>query len=811
MTDTADTVRTSALVAAAAGIVVLPATPDGSKTPRTQGWRGYQLTPPTDTELEEWFVNADQEGMGFICGEVSGGLEMTEFEDEATHAAFIAFAQESGLGDIVDRIRAGYEERTPGGGTHWFYRIPGHVRGNTKLASKPCPGAPTCTKHIAGKPHVLIETRGEGGWVVTAPSAGPTHESGLPYVLVSGGPSTIVELTEDERDELWALARTFDRMPVRAAAPERPQQPQEPSGGRPGDVYNARAAWGEVLEAHGWRFLFQHGDLSYWRRPGKQRGVSATTGRRNPADPSSDLLWVFTTSTEFEAEVGYSKWRAYAVLNHGGDHAAAASALRSLGYYTPRETPAATSSPPPAAPMGAYVDEETGQLLDESGAPVEEPSRSSWAPHDLARYLDPDAPGEPPPSVGFRDDGQALFYAGRTNALFGESGSMKSFIMVHVVAQTIAVGQNAAVIDFESTGDVWVSRLRAMGVGADELLEHFTYVRPADPLGELERSDVDLMLAAYRPAVVVLDGMTDAIGLHGFEMNSNKDVAAFDRLVLRYIADQGPALVTIDHVGRNPEGRNGHAIGAQHKRAAVTGVSYEVRAIAKFGRGRQGHAILRATKDRPGYIDGLGPGEVASFYFSANEDGTAIEVRVEAPEGASGAAGEWLPTVLMGRVSEYVEANPGASQRTIIDGVSGKQSSVVQAIQALVTYGFIRQETGSRNAKTHFSERPYREGDDLNNNVNNDRVPLSPERGPDTVSDRVPPPSPPRRGDGTRSPVRGRQSRASVSRDTVRPPNRPSAPNACVGCGGPVLPGHVRCDACVSEAFDREASGEVGE
>lgn len=806
MTETSERIRDAALEADASGIVVLPASPDGSKTPGVvRGkWRQYQQRRPTDDEMRAWFVDHDQDGMGFICGAVSGGLEMLEFEDEATHAAFIAMAHESGLGEIIQRIVDGYSEQTPGGGTHWFYRLPGTVSGNTKLASKPCPGEPTCGKHIAGKPHVLIETRGEGGWVVTAPSGGRTHESGLPYVLVSGGPFTIAELADDEHSELWALARTFDRMPQREVeSTVRGSRTVETlSGERPGDVYNARADWREVLEPHGWTFLFHHGELSYWRRPGKQRGVSATTGRRNPADPTSDLLWVFSTSTEFEAEAGYSKWRAYAVLNHGGDFAGAAQALRGLGYYTPHQA-AQDAHHAALPPVG--VDVSTGEVQDGE----EPPARSSWAPHDLERYMDPDAPGDPPPSVGFRDDGQALFYPARTNSLFGESGSMKSFIAGYAVVQTIMVGEAAVVVDFESTGGVWIARLRAMGATDEALRAHFAYIRPSDPLGPLERTDLDLTLAAYQPSLVVLDGMTDAVGLHGLEVNSNKDIATFDRLVLKHIADQGPALVTIDHVGRNPENRNGHAIGAQHKRAAVTGVSYEVRAIAKFGRGRTGHAVIRATKDRPGYIDALGPGEVASFHFTANEDGTQIDVRVEAPEGTSAPDGGWLPTVLMGRVSEYVEQNPGASLRGIVEAIRGKRIGVIEAIKKLVTYGFIRTEDGARNSTLHFSVRPYRDGDPLHNTSTDDRFPPFPDRFRETVSDRFPPPFPPRRGE--RGTVAGPEehSEASVSRETV---SGATKPKTCTDCGTVIAGGRARCEDCTrsrAQSFDDELQGRA--
>src|SRR5437764_1472974 len=64
---------------------------------------------------------------------------------------------------------------------------------------------------------VLIETRGEGGYAVEAPSFGSVHPSGRPYVQERGGPDTIATITPEEHDSLWELARSFDEMPRKAA------------------------------------------------------------------------------------------------------------------------------------------------------------------------------------------------------------------------------------------------------------------------------------------------------------------------------------------------------------------------------------------------------------------------------------------------------------------------------------------------------------------------------------------------------------------------------------------------------------------
>lgn len=94
--------------------------------------------------------------------------------------------------------------------------------------------------------------------------------------------------------------------------------------------YEDRVDWPEILVPHGWTFCFERGAVGYWCRPGKERrdGFSATTGR----DPARSRLWVFSDATPFEPNRPYNKFEAYALLNHGGDHAAAGRDLRRQGF-----------------------------------------------------------------------------------------------------------------------------------------------------------------------------------------------------------------------------------------------------------------------------------------------------------------------------------------------------------------------------------------------------------------------------------------------------------------------------------------------
>jgi hypothetical protein len=309
----------TALVACGVGISVVPIPPDGSKRPACR-WRTYQRRRATLRELARWFRHTRQ-GLAFVTGAISGGLEVLDFDTREIYQAWSKRVREAGLAPLHARLTQGYLEATPQG-IHLLYRCPALIEGNQKLARMPVE-RPQRWK-------TLIETRGEGGLAVVAPSCGGVHPSGQPYVLLRGGVGTIRTITPAERQALFAVARSFDASP-----PPPPFRP-EPTGwsasarlgnqidsARPGDRYNQEASWEEVLVPHGWRLLSTHDGEGYWQRPGKDGpGISATTNYQG-----SDRLYVFSTSTVFEAGRAYSKFAAYTFLEHQGDFSAAARSL----------------------------------------------------------------------------------------------------------------------------------------------------------------------------------------------------------------------------------------------------------------------------------------------------------------------------------------------------------------------------------------------------------------------------------------------------------------------------------------------------
>jgi putative DNA primase/helicase len=318
----------------AAGVSVIPIMANQTKRPAVQ-WSPYIAAAPTLDNVHEWWGNGKPWGLALICGAVSGNLEMTELEGRATSGEQLTEIQnrmdEAGVGHVWDLLTGpdGYSEMSPSGGIHLLYRIRDHeVPGNTKIAANE-------------EGLVLAETRGHGGYVICAPTTGVCHPSGEPWVIVQGNYGILPVITWEERNGLHeALALALDQRPdppSRSLSVPPPPSPTNlpvlaPSGLlSPADHWEQNTDWNDILGPHGWQLESRGpGNERTWTRPGKDRrdGMSATTGRAN----DRDRFYCFSTSTIFEAEVPYTKFGVFTLLNFNGDHHAAAQELVRRGF-----------------------------------------------------------------------------------------------------------------------------------------------------------------------------------------------------------------------------------------------------------------------------------------------------------------------------------------------------------------------------------------------------------------------------------------------------------------------------------------------
>jgi hypothetical protein len=290
------------------------------KRPAMGKWEKYQTQRPTEDELATLFHESKGTlGWAVICGPVSGGLEVLDFDDPDTYEKWHALVtDEKLLPEDLPIIK------TPKG---WHIYLKRQEPGrNRRLALRP----------IATGKKVLVETRGDGGYVVTAgspPFCHPDKKVGWEQVggtdIEKWGKVKVVD--DPTYQALIAYAVGFNEDPgLKIPESKHRSPPRQHGETRPGDEFNQRARWIDILGPHGWVPCKQQGDVQFWTRPGKKKGISASTGFCGNGE--KDNLFVFSSSTNLEMGRSIDKFGAHVQLNHGGDFAAAAKELGEQGY-----------------------------------------------------------------------------------------------------------------------------------------------------------------------------------------------------------------------------------------------------------------------------------------------------------------------------------------------------------------------------------------------------------------------------------------------------------------------------------------------
>lgn len=355
---------------------------------------------------------------------------------------------------------------------------------------------------------------------------------------------------------------------------------------------------------------------------------------------------------------------------------------------------------------GAAPDDYTG-ILFEAMADLEDVANeattrletTTWEPLPLddvlaGRELDQ------APTLMPRTDGHCLIYTGAVHALSGEPGSGKTWIALHAAKHELEQGNRVTVVDFEDRASRVIGRLLGIGAKPDHIRGQFAYIRPHRPLDDTAKAQ--LTQAITGSTLVILDGVTEAMSLHGLDLSSNPDVATFYTLLPRWIADHGPAVILIDHVVKDTDKQGRWAIGGQHKLAGLDGVAYLVKTVEPFGRGKKGIARIIIAKDRAGFVEEHALGRTAAEFHLDATNPYILYAALDAPAAMPlGDDGHLRPIVLMGRVATFLTLHPGATRNAILEGVHGKAHYVRQAIDCLIQEGYVEIEKGPNRAQFH--------------------------------------------------------------------------------------------------------------
>ena len=183
---------------------------DGQKKPALALWKKYQQEKPTEETLRTWFPDNNR-NVALVMGAVSGNCTALDIEKESAAQDLLSLLRDKGHHGLLEKLATTYCVRTPRGGRHHYFKSV-----TTYPSLKLAYDTPTMED---GKPKakILIETRGEGGYVLAPPSQISGHG---PYTVIHGNPGDICFLTLEEMDLLFDSCKSLNRDESKSPSPK---------------------------------------------------------------------------------------------------------------------------------------------------------------------------------------------------------------------------------------------------------------------------------------------------------------------------------------------------------------------------------------------------------------------------------------------------------------------------------------------------------------------------------------------------------------------------------------------------------------
>lgn len=291
-----------------AQLSVIPTKED--KLPALPTWKPYQSERIKEDKVGDLFTGANVKGLGIICGAISGGLEVIDVDTkhDTTGSLWEELSRliQDNLPELYNRLVIA---QTKSGGYHIYYRC-SSIAGNLKLSTKI-------------NKEVLIETRGEGGYVIAPPTTG--------YTYIQGEPGNIPTITPEERKILFSISKSFNELEESKPKENTTTSAKSNSTGlSPFEDYNQRGDVVGFIEKKGWKVVYENDKRIALLRPG-------TTDSKTSGNFLKGVrkLYIFSSSTDFITDKGYTPSEVFSLLECNGDLGLTYNRLLEEGFGTP--------------------------------------------------------------------------------------------------------------------------------------------------------------------------------------------------------------------------------------------------------------------------------------------------------------------------------------------------------------------------------------------------------------------------------------------------------------------------------------------
>lgn len=303
-----------------------------------------------------------------------------------------------------------------------------------------------------------------------------------------------------------------------------------------------------------------------------------------------------------------------------------------------------------------------------------------------------DEPTEPPRWAG-------LVYAGRRHLFSGEPETAKTIAALAIAHAVVRECHDVLYLDYEMGAPDALARLREMGFTDHDLARIHYYEPDSAPH---PKQVAELVTSAL--ALAVLDAASGSFEASDLDDTRTRDVERWARLHIKPLHQAGVATIVIDHVVKNADSRGKYASG-NHRKVGGVDVHLTLETKTPFHRGHDGLTVIHTKKDRPGH---LARPRAAEIELRSTDGGhIAWTFRNPSPTPTTN-SGSFRPTLLMGRVSDYLAMQPEpVSLNAVQKAVSGNKDYITVAIACLVAEGYAREEAGARRARLLTFVKPF--------------------------------------------------------------------------------------------------------